>query len=117
MGQKSNSRVYRIATAAAWRRAQAAGVYTGGADDVRDGFMHLSAGPQVAETLRRHYRGVNDLLLLTVDADAIPLVWEPSRGGALFPHLYGDLPLSAVIEVTPLARGADGEAAPPDLPA
>ncbi|MBL8551558.1 MAG: DUF952 domain-containing protein [Hyphomonadaceae bacterium] len=85
----------------------AAEVFEGSADDRRDGFIHLSTGAQVAGTLKAHFRGENDLLLLEIDAASLgpALKWEPSRGGALFPHLYGALPLSAVRSVTAINSG------------
>jgi uncharacterized protein (DUF952 family) len=76
--------------------------------DVRDGFIHLSTAAQVRDTAARHFADADDLLLIAVDASAVRLRWEPSRGGDLFPHLYGDLSLSAVRSVWPLPRGADG---------
>ncbi len=94
--------VFKICPRSAWAAAEAAGAYTGNPDDLRDGFIHLSARDQIAGTLAKHYAGKRDLVLVAVDPDALgdALRWEPSRGGALFPHLYGPLPVSAVIGVT-----------------
>jgi uncharacterized protein (DUF952 family) len=102
--------IYKICTAAEWREAEQAGAYRGSAVDRRDGFIHFSTAAQAAETAARHFAGQDDLALVAVDAGALgdKLKWEPSRGGALFPHLYGDLPLSAVRSVVPLPLGADG---------
>jgi uncharacterized protein (DUF952 family) len=102
--------IYKICSAAEWREAEQTGVYRGSAVDRRDGFIHFSTAAQAAETAARHFAGQHDLLLIAVDADALGarLKWEPSRGGALFPHLYGELPLSAVRRVDPLSLGADG---------
>ncbi|MFI5345018.1 MAG: DUF952 domain-containing protein [Elusimicrobiota bacterium] len=85
-------------SATEWETARASGAFAGSAHDVRDGFIHFSTAEQLAETAAKHYAGRTDLLVLTVDAAALtaPLKWEPSRGGALFPHLYGVLPLTAV---------------------
>jgi uncharacterized protein (DUF952 family) len=104
------SRVYKLLDAGAWAAARAAGVFTGSAVDRRDGFIHFSDGGQVQETARLHFHGQADLVLLTVDADQLgaALKWEPSRGGALFPHLYGDLPVEAVLEARPIALDAEG---------
>jgi uncharacterized protein (DUF952 family) len=101
--------IFKICGREEWRAAEAVGVYSGNADDARDGFIHLSAADQVAGTLEKHYAGRSDLLLIAVDADALgeALKWEPSRGGALFPHLYGTLSLMAVVEVTPIGEGAE----------
>jgi len=100
--------IYKIVPAELWRQSEAAGVFTGAPVDVRDGFIHFSTAAQARETAARHFAGIDDLLLVAVDADMLELRWEPSRGGDLFPHLYGDLPLSAVRRVVPLPRGADG---------
>ena len=67
----------------------------GAPDRSGDGFIHFSTAAQAVETAAKHFAGADDLLLVAVDADALgpALKWEPSRGGALFPHLYGALPL------------------------
>lgn len=102
--------IYRIASAEVWRRAEAAGSFAGTEHDLRDGFIHFSTAAQVAETAARHYAGLADLVLVRVSVVALgeALRWEPSRGGALFPHLYGPLPLSAVTSVAPFPLGEDG---------
>ena len=94
--------VFKICDREAWQAAEKAGVYHGNADDRRDGFIHLSAEHQVTGTLEKHFTGRADLLLVAIDTGALgsALRWEPSRGGELFPHLYGALPLSAVRHVT-----------------
>ena len=104
-------RIYRILGESDWRAAQASGAFEGSADDRRDGFIHFSTAEQAAETAVRHYAQKKDLLLLCVDAAALtaPLKWEVSRGGALFPHLYGVLPASAVLSAVPLPLGPDGK--------
>jgi len=103
--------VYKLVDRAAWNAAEAAGSFTGSAVDRRDGFIHFSSAAQVAETAARHFAGQADLLLVAVDARALgaALRWEPSRGGALFPHLYGSLRLDAVRSVAPLALDATGQ--------
>jgi uncharacterized protein (DUF952 family) len=97
------ARVYKLMPRTQWEAALADGVYRGSADDRRDGFIHLSAADQVEGTARKHFAHVPDLLILEVDAGVLgpALKWEPSRGGALFPHLYGDLPVEAVLAVSP----------------
>jgi len=109
--------IYKICDAAAWRAAESAGVFAGAAIDLADGYIHFSSRDQVAETAARHFAGVPDLVLVAVDADALgpALRHEPSRGGALFPHLYGVLPMSAVVSVKPLPLGADGRHVFPEL--
>ena len=102
--------IYKITPEAPWRAAEAAGRFEGAPVDLADGYVHFSTGAQVAETAARHFAGQGGLLLVAVDPDALgpALRWEPSRGGALFPHLYGPLPLRAVLSVRPLPLGADG---------
>jgi uncharacterized protein (DUF952 family) len=103
--------VYKVLSEAAFEQAKAAGRFAGSADDVRDGFIHLSAAHQLAGTLAAHFAGQDRLVLLALDAGRLGpgLKWEPSRGGALFPHLYAPLDLAAVISVEPLMLGADGK--------
>jgi uncharacterized protein (DUF952 family) len=96
------TRLYKILPRGDWARAQASGAFEGSADDIRDGFVHLSTAAQAAETARRHFTGQGDLVVLAVEADQLgpALAWEPSRGGDLFPHLHGGLACTAVIAVT-----------------
>lgn len=102
--------VYKICSHEDWRRAAEAGEYTGSEDDRRDGFIHFSTADQVAETAAKHFSGQNDLVLVAVDAAQLgdKLKWEPARGGDLFPHLYGAMPVGAVQSVDPLPLGLDG---------
>jgi uncharacterized protein (DUF952 family) len=102
--------LYKICPAPLWREATCDGVYRGSEHDIRDGFIHFSTAGQVAETAAKHFAGQDDLLLIAVEAAKLgaALKWEPSRGGALFPHLYGELDLNAVLEVVPLPLAADG---------
>jgi uncharacterized protein (DUF952 family) len=102
--------IYKICDVAAWQAAERAGEFAGAAVDLADGYIHFSAADQVAETAAKHFAGEHDLVLVAVDAQALgpALKWEPSRGGALFPHLYGTLPLTAVRWVKPLPVDPDG---------
>jgi uncharacterized protein (DUF952 family) len=102
--------ICKICGAADWRRAQRTGELAFSADDARDGFIHLSTMDQALQTAERHFAGRADLVLLLVDGDALgaALRWEPSRGGQLFPHLYGPLPLAAVTAAHLLPLGPDG---------
>ena len=88
--------LYKILPAPLWREAERAGRFRGSEVDLRDGFIHFSTAEQVEETAHKHFAGQDDLLLVRVEAAKLgdALKWEPSRGGALFPHLYGDLELS-----------------------
>src|SRR5262249_57465221 len=92
------------------QEAERQGVFRGAPVDHADGYIHFSTAAQVRETATRHFAGQADLLLIAVEADALgpALKWEPSRGGALFPHLYGDLPLGCVRSIEPLPLGTDG---------
>jgi len=112
-------RLYKIVPAALWRQAEKAGVFRGSEHDRRDGFIHFSTAEQTAETAAKHFAGQDDLLLVTVDGAALgdSLKWEPSRGSALFPHLYSALAMTAVIGVSPLPLGADGKHRIPPLEA
>lgn len=110
--------IYKICDVALWRAAERAGAFHGAPIDIADGYIHFSTAAQVRETAARHFAGVSDLVLVAVDADALgaALRHEPARGGARFPHLYGPLPMSAVLWVKPLPLGADGHVFPESLP-
>ena len=98
------SLIYKILPRAEWEAACAAGVFTGSGIDLKDGFIHFSAADQWAETLAKHFAGQVDLLLVAVEAEALGpgLKWEVSRGGALFPHLYGAMPTALAVTVAPV---------------
>ena len=105
--------VYKIVDAQTWAAAEAAGEFRGAGVDLSDGFIHFSTAEQVRETAAKHYAGRDGLVLVAVDGarlDAMgeALRYEPSRGGALFPHLYAPLPMGAVVSVRPLPLDADG---------
>ncbi len=106
----SGGPIYHMCRRSEWEAAQASGVYAGSSQDAADGFIHFSTAAQVALSAARHRAGQTDLVLLTVDAAVLggALRWEPSRKGALFPHLYGPLPLAAVLAVDDLPLGDDG---------
>ena len=102
--------VFKIVATEAWRAASHAGQFDGAEIDRLDGFIHLSTASQAAETAAKWFAGRDDLTLVAVGAEALgaALRWEPSRGGALFPHLYAALPMSAVAWSRPLPLGPDG---------
>jgi len=102
--------IFKIVAAAEWRAAEAAGAFVGAAVDREDGYIHFSTAAQAPETAAKWFAGRRDLTLVAVEADTLgqALRWEPSRGGALFPHLYGALPLAAVAWARPLPLEADG---------
>ncbi|GAB3957615.1 DUF952 domain-containing protein [Micromonospora vulcania] len=97
--------IYKLLPTVEWDDARATGELAGSAVDRQDGFIHLSAADQVVETARRHFAGATGLTLLTVVPERLgdALRWEPSRGGQLFPHLYGPLPVTAVVAAQPLS--------------
>jgi uncharacterized protein (DUF952 family) len=104
------SRIYKILPRAHWTAARAAGRYQGSPLDLADGFIHLSTAAQAQETARRHFAGQADLVVLELEADDLgaAIRWEPSRGGDLFPHLYGDLDPARVLGVTEAPLDAQG---------
>jgi uncharacterized protein (DUF952 family) len=104
------SLIYKICTTSEWREAERGGLYRGSAVDRKDGFIHFSTAEQAADTAAKHFAGQTDLVLVTVEADALGnrLRWEASRGGALFPHLYGDLDLKPVVQVDALPLDETG---------
>ena len=101
---------YKVLTAEQYDQLKADGVFRGAPVDLADGSIHLSTRQQAAETVAKHFAGQDRLVMLMVDlapfGDAIR--WEVSRGGALFPHLYADLPISAVAGKVVLRIGDDG---------
>ena len=100
--------IYKILDAVEWAEAEIRGRYDGSGVDRRDNYIHLSTAAQVHETARRHFAGRRNLVLVAVNADALDAIkWEPSRGGELFPHLYGPLPVTAARWAKPIVW--DGE--------
>src|SRR3954471_4323397 len=109
--------IYKICPQSEWREAEHAGIYRGSAVDHRDGFIHFSTAEQAVETASKWFAGQHDLVLVAVDGAALgeALKWEPSRGGALFPHLYGELPLKSVLRVDALPLDTAGRHIFPQL--
>jgi uncharacterized protein (DUF952 family) len=109
--------VYKICPESLWRAAVRDGVFRGSEADVRDGFIHFSTAAQVEETAAKHFAGQSGLVLLRVDSEKLgsALKWEASRGGALFPHLYGPLDVGAVSRADPLPLKAGGRHGFPPL--
>lgn len=101
---------YKILTGPEMAVLERDGSFAGAPIDLTDGYIHLSTAEQLDETLAKHFAGQEDLHIAAVDLEAQgeALRWEPSRGGALFPHLYAPLLLETVIAYGPLARDADG---------
>ena len=90
----------KILSADQWAQFSADGVFHGAPVDLADGYIHLSTAAQVSETLTKHFAGQSGLVIATVNLALLgdTVKWEVSRGGALFPHIYGPLPMSAVVE-------------------
>lgn len=90
--------IYKILPESLWSEAVARGSFAGSPVDIKDGFIHFSTASQVRNTASKHFAGVAELLVVAVSTADLgaPLRWEASRGGDLFPHLYTDLPVSAV---------------------
>jgi uncharacterized protein (DUF952 family) len=109
--------IYHMCRADEWAAATKTGPYRGSSQDLADGFIHFSTAAQIVESARKHRAGQNGLLLLAVDADKLGdrVKWEPSRGGDLFPHLYGPLDPAESASVSPLPLGADGLHVFPEL--
>jgi uncharacterized protein (DUF952 family) len=102
--------IFKIVATEEWRAAERAGVFEGAAVDRADGYIHFSAAGQAPETAAKWFAGRDDLTLVAVETTALgaDLKWERSRGGALFPHLYAPLAMSAVVWSRPLGLGPDG---------
>lgn len=109
--------IYKIVPRPLWQEAEDGGSFAGAPVDLADGYIHFSTAAQLRETAAKHFAGQQDLLLVAVDAAALgeALRWEPSRGGALFPHLYAALPVAAALWVRPLPVGTDGHHRFPEL--
>lgn len=106
--------IYKILRRPEWDALSDAGQTAGAPIDIADGYVHFSTVEQVVETAAKHFAGDSDLVLLAVDTDRLgaDLRWEPSRGGALFPHLYRELRLSDVVWDKSLPLGAAGHIFP-----
>ncbi len=111
------TRVYKIVDRAIWAAAFRDGVFHGAEIDQEDGYIHLSTAAQAGETAHRHFAGRHDLVLLALESEGLgeALRWEPSRGGALFPHLYAPLDPAGVVETRPLSLNRDGWPDPGEL--
>jgi len=106
--------IYKVCPQSEWAAALQSGTYQGSGDDQRDGFIHFSTAGQLTATLAKHFTGQDGLVLVSVRADAMgdKLKWEPSRGGDLFPHLYGELVVSHATDVQDLPLVGDKHVLP-----
>ena len=102
---------YKVLTGDQWTGFVAAGTFAGAPVDLADGYIHLSTAEQLTETVDKHFAGQSGLWVAAIDLDLLgdAVKWEPSRGGALFPHIYAALPMDAVLAAMPLERGDDGK--------
>jgi uncharacterized protein (DUF952 family) len=109
--------IYKILPKQLWLDATKTGSFIGSPLDIADGFIHFSTAAQLHETAKKHFAGVPDLLLVAVPAETLgtAIKWEPSRGGDLFPHLYGPLPVTVAAWVKPMPIDADGNPVVPPL--
>ena len=109
--------IYKIFRADEWAAMQAAGDTAGAPIDVKDGYVHFSTAAQARETAAKHFADEDNLVLLAVEADGLAgLKWEPSRGGALFPHLYRRLQMADLAWSRPLPLRGDRHVFPDDIP-
>ena len=108
---EANHLIFKIVDRTAWSKAQPSGEFMGSPVDLTDGFMHFSAPGQLAETASRHFAGQKNLILVAVGAESLgdALKWEPSRGGDLFPHLYGPLSMEHVVWAKELLCDDEGK--------
>ena len=108
---KMTSMIYKIVDTQTWQTAEAAGSFKGASIDLSDGYIHFSSPDQVQETADKHFAGQQDLLLVAVNAESLGerLRWEPSRDGALFPHLYGELSMEHVVSVESIRQDKHGK--------
>lgn len=100
--------IYKILDKNLWREAEKAGVFAGAGIDLTDGYIHFSDAEQAQETAKLHFVGQDNLMLLQIDTNELEIVWEPSRGGQLFPHLYGVLNTDYVTRAWPLHMDDNG---------
>ena len=107
--------IYKILDTDLWKSAEKASVFEGAGIDLVDGYIHFSDANQASETARLHFSGQSNLLLLQICTEELNILWEPSRGGQLFPHLYDTLPIKHVKNVWDLPVGDDGLHIFPDL--
>jgi uncharacterized protein (DUF952 family) len=101
---------YKVLTAGQMAALERDGSFAGAPVDLADGYIHMSTADQLTETVDKHFAGQGDLHIAAIDLGSFgtALKWEESRGGQLFPHLYGPLLLETVIAYSPVERAADG---------
>ncbi|MEK7661795.1 MAG: DUF952 domain-containing protein [Pseudomonadota bacterium] len=112
---KNPNIAYKIENKSVWKQDLDKGKYEGSTLDKKDGFIHLSSGLQLERTFLLHFGGQTDLIVAAIDLAQLgeTVVWEESRGGELFPHIYGNLPVSAIIETMDIVYDGNGKATIP----
>lgn len=107
---KPHEFIYKVCQRQLFETSLTAGRFLGAPIDAADGYIHFSTAEQLRETLRLYFAGQSDLTLFSVRCDTLGerLVWEPSRGGALFPHLHGELPMDEIADSAVIAVAEDG---------
>ena len=107
----NHSIIFKIASREAWATAEEAGRFDGAPIDLADGYIHFSTADQMKETAAKHFAGQNDLVLIAFETHSFAeaLKWEPSRGGALFPHVYASIDPNDALWVKELPLGPDGK--------
>lgn len=108
--------IFKILTLEQWESFRAARKFLGAPVDLADGFIHFSTQQQVIETAEKHFGEFDELILAAVVVEPMgeQLKWEPSRGGQLFPHLYGVLHLEHVEQHWHVKKSQNGEHEFPD---
>ncbi len=108
---------YKIIDMGAWRDAEASGAFRGAAIDLKDGYIHLSTGAQLKETARLHFAEATNLALVAIDEAVVlnDLKWETSRGGQLFPHVYGSINPTRILWVKPMPWNGEAHDFPPEV--
>ena len=116
MSGSTEALIYKVVSHDDWEAARKAGVFKGVSIDLQDGYIHFSTGSQVRETVAKHFADRQDLLIVAVETESLEQIkWEPSRGGDLFPHLYGDLHFSSVVWEEDLPLEEDGHRFPSQM--
>ncbi len=102
--------VYKVVSRPEWAEAERDGVFRGASVDLSDGYIHLSSGEQVERTVALYFADRDDLVLVAIEPEPFgaALKWEPSRGGDLFPHLYGALPFDRIAWARPFSSREPG---------
>jgi uncharacterized protein (DUF952 family) len=118
MNEDGDTFIFKIFRLPEWNAAEEVGIFTGSADDIRDGFLHFSLAEQVRGTAEKHFPNESEIMLAQVEARALgaSLKWEVSRGGQTFPHLYAPLSMSLIQQTWRVARKNGQYVFPDEVP-